>query len=326
VSAGAGRHDAELLRLVAALQADAALQPAGDGGDETSPHPEPGHLLDYRRGELTQAETAAVQEHLVVCRACAAVLVDLDELEGEGAAALEDDDEEDDDPSRSTTADFAAARAWRELTARLPDEDAALSTTAPRDAAPRDAALRDAAPSTTAPGSAHRPRPAAVWLPWAAAATLAVVALGLAFQVARLDRRTGELTARLERSAAPQADVPVIYLDSLTRDDPGSDAAANGGLDAAVPPPAGGVAVLVLAVEDPARYPVYQLEVEDAAGTVVTIDGLHPAQPYGTLRAALPRAAFGDDGPAGGPLTVRVYGVDGEERRELASYRVRLGA
>jgi hypothetical protein len=303
VSAGAGRHDAELLRLVAALQADAALQPAGDGGDGATPHPEPALLLDYRQDELTEAQAAEVQEHLVSCRACAAVLVDLDGLEGEGAATLEDDEE---GGSQASAADFAAAKAWRQLAARLPADDAASSE--------------------PAPSLAHRPRPAAAWLPWAAAAALAVVALGLAFQVARLDRRAGELTARLEQAAAPQADVPVIYLDNLTRDDPGADAGASTGLDAAATPAAGGVAVLVLAVEDPASFPAYQLEVEDAAGTVVTVDGLHPAQPYGTLRAALPRAAFGADGPADGALTVRVYGVDGEERRELARYRLRLGA
>jgi len=59
-------------------------------------HPEPATLAAYHAGELTGEEEARLQDHLVSCRECAALLLDLDGLAdpGFGAGSLSPADQE----------------------------------------------------------------------------------------------------------------------------------------------------------------------------------------------------------------------------------------
>ena len=60
------------------------------------PHPEPETLAAYHAGELTEPEERRLQDHLVSCPECAALLLDLDGLSdpGFGAGALSPADQE----------------------------------------------------------------------------------------------------------------------------------------------------------------------------------------------------------------------------------------
>ncbi|MFY9824647.1 MAG: zf-HC2 domain-containing protein [Thermoanaerobaculia bacterium] len=58
-------------------------------------HPEPETLAAYHAGELPEGEAQRLQEHLLACRECAALLVDLDGLAdpGFGAGSLSPEDQ-----------------------------------------------------------------------------------------------------------------------------------------------------------------------------------------------------------------------------------------
>jgi len=274
VNAAGSPGDRELLRLVGELQADAA-----------GSHPPPETLVAYHGRHLAGAAADALQEHLAGCPSCTAVLLDLaafDDAAGDEEAAATDEEP-------SAAADFAAAAEWRALRGRLPAEAAAGT------AAERPVRV------------SHRP---AAWVPWAAAAALALVAFGLGFQVLRLDRRADSLQARLD---TPQADVPIVYLDAVTRDEEQAG-------DAEPLPPDGGVLLVVVTPEEPEAYAAYTLAVEDATGARHTVAGLHPSPRYGTLRAALPRDAL-----SAGRLAVTLFGIDDDgERHEVARYSFQL--
>jgi hypothetical protein len=318
-----GGEDAELLELVAALQAEAP-----------GPHPPPAGLLAYRRGELAAADAEPLQDHLAECPACSGVLTDLDAFEGTGPAAGAAGSGEEPD-----TAAGGGDAAWRTILARLPARqeaggggaDAAVAGRPARDGAGDGGAEAGA---TTAAGTARsgrrgvlsfRGRPRAVepaaagapaprvgraaWIPWLAAAAMLVLAAGLALEV-----------ARLRGAAAAQPNVPLVYLDAATRSETAAGAAGGG----AVPVPAApadGVVVLVVTPEDPAAFAGYELELRSGEGTW-TVSGLRPVEPYGTLRAAVPARLL-----AAAPVSVTLIGVgtapDGAPpRRELARYRL----
>lgn len=88
--------------------------------DEETPrdghHPDPGELIAYSCGELSEDAEAEVAEHLTRCRACLDLVLDLDGfLEHERAAVPA--------PDEIGPVDLRTARAWRELQTRL-DESA----------------------------------------------------------------------------------------------------------------------------------------------------------------------------------------------------------
>lgn len=78
------------------------------------PHPEPEALAAYHAGELTEPEERRLQDHLVSCPECAALLLDLDGLSDPafGAGSLAPADQE---------------ALWRSLQAEIRKEEAPVS-------------------------------------------------------------------------------------------------------------------------------------------------------------------------------------------------------
>jgi len=121
------------------------------------PHPKPKMLAAYHAGELTEPEERRLQDHLVGCPECAALLLDLDGLGRPefGAGSLAPADQE---------------ALWRSLQAEIREEEP-LAPVVP---------LR-------------RPIASPRWLP-ALAAALLVATLGLSAWVASLRRTVDELS------------------------------------------------------------------------------------------------------------------------------------
>ena len=124
-------------------------------------HPEPATLAAYHAGELTGEEERRLQDHLVGCPECAALLLDLDGLAdpGFGAGSLSAADQE---------------ALWKSLQAEIRKEEPAPASLAPVVPLRR----RTLSPS---------------WLP-ALAAALLVVAVGQAIWLASLQRNVAALS------------------------------------------------------------------------------------------------------------------------------------
>jgi hypothetical protein len=121
------------------------------------PHPKPEMLAAYHAGELTEPEERKLQDHLVGCPECAALLLDLDGLAdpGFGAGALAPADQE---------------ALWRSLQAEVRKEEPPPAPVVP---------LRRRSTS---------PR----WLPALAAALLAAT-IGLSVWVAELKHKVNDI-------------------------------------------------------------------------------------------------------------------------------------
>lgn len=139
-------------------------------------HPEPEALAAYHAGELTEPEERRLQDHLLGCPECAALLLDLDGLSdpGFGAGSLAPADQE---------------ALWRSLQTEIRKEEAPPAPLAPV------VPLRQRSTS---------PR----WLPALAAALLAVT-IGLSAWVVSLQRKIDALSQ-------PQPNPAVIQLSPLT--------------------------------------------------------------------------------------------------------------
>lgn len=133
---------------------------------EVAVHPSLDEIAAYHAGTLAPSEEAMLQDHLVACARCTALLLERDELareiEASAAAATPGED----------------AEAWEALRALLPQ---------PRPEAPAVVPLRTAVPS---PRPARRPPR---WLP-AIAASLLVATLGLTAWNVSLNRRLKEMS------------------------------------------------------------------------------------------------------------------------------------
>lgn len=138
-------------------------------------HLEPDEMVAYRAGALTAADEKRVQDHLVACRECSRLLLDL-----EGLA----------DPA------FGADEPWSAA-----DDEAVWERV--RDGLRQE--RQPAAPVVPFPGgpTGRRPPPPR-WLQ-ALAAALLVAVLGLSFQVASLRRTVADLSR-------PQVNAPVLDL------------------------------------------------------------------------------------------------------------------
>jgi putative zinc finger protein len=132
------------------------------------PHPKPETLAAYHAGELTEPEERRLQDHLVGCPECAALLLDLDGLAdpGFGAGSLAPADQE---------------ALWKSLQAEIGREE------------PRPA-----------PAVPPRRRTSPRWLSALAAALLAAT-IGLSVWVASLRRTVAELS--LPQANAPVLDL-----------------------------------------------------------------------------------------------------------------------
>lgn len=147
---------------------------------EVAAHPSLDEIAAYHAGTLSPAEEARVQDHLVACRRCTAVLLERDELAREIEAS-------------APAAPGEDAEAWEALRARLPR----LSQ---RDE-PHKVPMRPATPSVLRPGR-RPPR----WLP-AIAASLLVATLGLTAWNTSLRRRLAEIDQ-------PQVNAPIHEIAS----------------------------------------------------------------------------------------------------------------
>jgi len=172
-------------------------------------------------------------------------------------------------------ADFELAAAWRALQARLEAEDAAS----------RRAARR--------------------WLP-AIAAILAVAVLGLGLAVWRLEASREAMAAALAELEAPQVDLPILYLDAVTRagDEPPPRI-----------PPGGRSVVLIVTPPVDSDFPAYDVELRRAGGELAWQGRDLTPSDYGTLRLLLPRRLL-----AAGANRLELFGRRGHQRQPLATY------
>ena len=118
-------------------------------------HPDPERLAAYRAGELSPEEEGRVQDHLALCRECAALLLDLDGLAGPGFGAGADP--------------IAKEAVWQSLRKEIAPQARVIPLRRPVRSSPR-------------------------WLQ-ALAASLLVATLGLSLWVASLRRTVTELSS-----------------------------------------------------------------------------------------------------------------------------------
>ncbi|MDY7091519.1 MAG: zf-HC2 domain-containing protein [Acidobacteriota bacterium] len=270
----------------------AELIEASPGGQP--PHPEPALLLRYWDQELDPEEAAAVREHLVACRACTAALVDLEALEELKGPASDSEEPADYSTADHATADYATAAAWRDLRARLAEEE---------DSSEAPAAASAPSPSRNRPPADGRAR---AWIP-RLAAVLAAAVVGLGIWVAQLSEQEQTLEDQVADLSAPQANPAVLYLDALTRNED------------ATPPtlPASRRAMVFLTPPVEPAASSYRVEIHDAEGTPwLTLDDLE-LQELGALRLS-----FIPQPPSLGEHRLRLY-AKGEEE-PLATYPLLL--
>lgn len=221
------------------------------------PHPEPRQLLLYHDRRLDPGSTAAVREHLVACRACAAALVDLDELEGSPEGRGSDADEGIADQG---IADYGTAAAWRALAPCLAEAAQESAVEPPRNTL-----------SATSPW----------WSRLAAALVLATLGLGVWGTHLWLSRRA--LEDHLAALEAPRANPPVFYLDALTRGDEEP---------ITVGPDAGRVLLFLTPPEQPV-VDRYRVEIRDDQGRLrVRVDDL-AVEELGGLRLSFASGSLG---------------------------------
>jgi hypothetical protein len=155
-----------------------ALREAAAAGQGT--HPEPEELAAYPAGELSAAAERRLEDHLVACPACAALLLDLDGLADPEFGAGR---------PGATEGDAERDAAWESFRAQI-------ATTAP-----------EPAPAPVVRGR-FAPPPAPRWL-YALAATLLLAVGALSLEVTSLSRTVAELSR-------PEVNAPVVDLSQGT--------------------------------------------------------------------------------------------------------------
>lgn len=170
-------------RVLPDLLRDEARRTDGGGSGSGGDHLDPDTLVAYHAGSLKDDEAARTRSHLVSCRVCSGLLLDLDQP---FEAAPETTSQE--------VADFERTVVWKAL----------HDTLEPRRPATEHAAAQ--------PSDAHR------WRAWAFAAALLLAAAGLGWTAFQLDRTVRGLERQIAVLETPVADVPILYLDAATRD------------------------------------------------------------------------------------------------------------
>jgi anti-sigma factor RsiW len=243
---------------------------AEEAGAARGDHPCDDELLGYRDGDLDPAAEGRLRDHLVGCRECTERLLDLDALSPDPAIAGGADSE------------IEVAAAWRDLRAGLAEE------------APEAVRRSAASGAAGAPGR------------WRAlqslAAVLALAVVGLGLWVAQLRRD-------VDRLAAPQENLPILYLDEPVR--------ATGGAAPRIASPGPGGRVLLIVTPPPdgaaARY---RAVVAVEGGREVWRAGDLVPSESGTLRLLLPPRSLPP-----GRYELRLAGSTGDTSRLLARYR-----
>ncbi len=236
-------------------------------GSNPGPHPDDGALLDHLAQKLQGQALKRLLDHLAECDGCVDRLLDLESLRPDSLRT------EAPGTGAGSAVDFELEAAWRELRPRLGSVDGSANHVA-------DDTAGDAPRDLTA-GSTSDPAKAGGW--WSkvevlrsAAAILLVVAGLLTARVAQLTDHGRELERRLQ---TPQADVPVLYLESVR---------ANGRPD--VIAGGDGIALLMVSPSDPRAFEAYDARLLDADQREIwRADGLTLSE-HGSLRIALPRS------------------------------------
>ncbi len=187
-----------------------------------------------------------------------------------------------DGPAADGVADFELAAAWRTFEER-------------RTAAEPPAAERPVA------SPAGRPTR---WLQ-AAAAVLLLSTVGLSGWVVRLRHEL----------AAPQPNVPVLYLDQTTRSE-GAGGRPAGRLELE---PGADTFLLMLTPTDPREFAAYEVEILAAGGEPVWSGGGLELSEYGALRLGMSRRFL-----EAGEYRIRLYGVAGGVRELVDDYPVEI--
>ncbi len=254
---------------------------------EVAGHPSLDEIAAYHAGSLPPAEEAILQNHLVACGRCTALLLERDELAREIEASLE-------------VSDIAApgedAEAWEALRARLPQGEASPR----RPAAPTVAPLRAAALS---PRPGRRTPP---WLP-AIAASLLVATLGLTAWNVSLNRRLKEMSR-------PEVNAPIHELIPGPLRGPGEASILELGHGARF-------YTLVLRPSSPPPPGNWQVEIARADGTVEWRgEGLQPNE-LGSFSLTLNRSLVSE-----GEHVIRLRGPGPDGQALQDEYRLRIVA
>lgn len=249
-------------------------------------HPEVDELIAYHTGELAEADERRIQDHLVTCRDCLEHLLELDAFTGSGTESGPE--------GRTGGAAEAAAGAG------AADFETAAAWRA----------LRSRLPA----GPSRVPRRAAVL-----AASLAVAVVGLAVVALDQRREVGELSRRVAELSQPQPGAAIVDLY------PASALRSEGAPREAFELPAAGYTTLILNLPqnltESAGSDRYSVEILDAGGGLLWSGGALEPTRFGTLRLGLPGGFL----PAGGH-SLRLYRLDGEQRRPVESYPIRVPA
>lgn len=226
-------------------------------------HPELDALVDYLADALDSDSNERIRDHLVACPDCATAVLDLETLMQPDA------------PAQDRVADLGIESAWRALEPRLADS-------------------LEAEMSKAGAGAHGGSR----W-PMALAASLLVATVGLSVWVSQLLESKADLSEQVAGLSAPQVNPPIVYLDGVTRSEPGARVVTFS--------PQQPFALLIAIPSAPELFSSYEAVLTDSADTVVwSGNGLELSE-ESTLRLWLPRVLL----PEGDyEIRIRGLGVD----------------
>lgn len=229
--------------------------PAGEWVEEAAAaaggHPDFDELVAYRGGELPDDDRRRLQDHLVTCRDCLELMLELD-------AFLRPETEPEERTAAAGAADFATAAGWRALRSRLPSGEAG-----------------------PAEGARSGPRPRR-WVA-ALAASLAVAVIVLALFALQLHRDVTALDRQLAELSRPQPGAAIVDLYPVSAARGEGEAAPVAELPAAT-----GYATLVVNLPEGAGEASYEVEIVDPEGRILWSGSGFEASRFGTLRLGLP--------------------------------------
>lgn len=242
-------------------------------------HPDPDELVAYHEGGLTPDDERRVQDHLLGCRECAALLADYDGLTDPDFGA------EEDIPESAVEAIWGKVR-----------EEIRKDPPVPRQAGPSNV-VPFRQPEVRRTESRR-------WLQPLAAALL-ISTLALSVWVANLRNKVEDLSS-------PQANAPVLDLY------PASSIRGEGGPAVQAVPPDARLFTVILNPPGRTDFEAFEVEILDAEGDVVrTQQGLEPNR-FGSFSLTVPRDLLGAGdfrvrlvgiGPEGARQTVEEYAL-----------------
>jgi len=229
---------------------------AGTAGENCGEHPDAETLAAYHARELPEEEERRVQDHLLVCRECAELLLD---LEGLG------------DPDFGQDVEIPAGTdeaLWERLRQEIRDD-------------PRPTLRAEAAPATVVPFAPRRRNAPPPWMS-ALAAALLVAVIGLSVWVASLRQTVRDLSL-------PEVNAPVLepVLSGIGQ--------REGGPAPAAEEVSSGVRLFALILSPVRRgdFQDYDVEISRAGGGVVRREtGLRP-NAYGSFSLIETRSSLG---------------------------------